>query len=131
MGNFEIYFINQSITGKTLLMYLIDLKNEKAALELLKKSSINYNKIDGFGYSALFRAILANMNELSLELIKKKYIHYDLKDPFGYTVLMYSILENMKEPTLKLLKKKYIKYNKVNSDGNTALILSCKKIYNI
>ena len=118
--------MNEKINRKTLLMNLIDLKMEKAALNILKNKHINYNKIDGFGYSALFRAILANMDELSSELLKKNDIDYNLKDRFGYTILMFSILERMNELSLELLKMKDIDYNSINSDNDSALILSCK-----
>jgi len=97
----------EAINGKTLLMKLRDCKMEKQALDLLKYKYPNYNKIDGFGYSALFRAILGNMHELTFELIKKKDIDYNLKDPYGFTILMYLILVNMKKSTLELLKKRY------------------------
>ena len=38
--------MNESINGKTLIMNLMDLKMEKEALNILKNTQINYNKLN-------------------------------------------------------------------------------------
>jgi len=86
-------------------MHLIDLKMEKEALELLKNININYNKIDGFGYTALFRSILANMDELSSELLKKKDIDYNLKDFFWKHDINIFNIRKYEKNIIRVIKK--------------------------
>ena len=91
-------------------------RNERLALELLKREDININQVNESGETALILACYNEIERVALKLLEREDINVNQVDKDGETALIYACGNKMEKVALKLLEKKDINVNQVNKD---------------
>ncbi len=113
--------------GRTKLMKLIMVKEEKEAIELINTGQSNPGHVDKYGSTALLDATWSGMEKVALELIKTGHSNSKHVDKNEITALICAIIKNLKKVALELIKTGYSNSKHVDKYGNTALSWSIRR----
>ena len=141
----EIERIKEGLKNGSELIIAIEGRNERLALELLKREEINVNKMNKYGNTALILACCNKMESVALKLLEREDINVNQVNIKGYIALMMACINIMERVALKLLEREdihdpdgacrridHVKHgkslchvNQVSKYGNTALMGAC------
>lgn len=112
------------LPGPGALSEAIELRDEAAALELLKRHHLpGLNDVDETGRSALHCAIFSQLPKVALSILgRADFAALNLKDKYGCTALLYALNSDLPEVALAVvLRRDFSGINLKERYGQTAL----------